>query len=71
MGFILVSIFAKDYQNGVYTWYRQMGHSLIQILCVKILVVLIIILPLLNVIFILAQLISNNTNWGYFMMCLI
>lgn len=71
LGFVLVSVYAKDYQNGVYAWYRQMNMSFKQVTTAKMTVLLTLILPFLNAIFIIVQIVSKNQDIGYFFMCLV
>lgn len=71
LGFVLVSVYAKDYQNGVYVWYKQMDRSFKQVATAKTMVLLAVMLPFLNVIFVIAHIISKNRDFGYFVMCLI
>ena len=71
LGFVFISMFAKDFQNGVYEWFNQLGHDFGRIVTVKLAVLIMTILPLLNIIFIIAQLISGNSDFAYFFKCLL
>lgn len=71
LGFVVISVYAKDYQNGVYAWYRQMNRSFKQVATAKTMVLLTVMLPFLNVVFIIAQIVSKNQDIGYFAMCLV
>lgn len=70
LGFVFISTFCKDFQNGVYAWFKQIGYDFRHVCIVKLVVLLITVLPLLNIVFIVAQVISQNTDIGYFSLCL-
>lgn len=69
LGFVFVSMFCKDFQNGVYAWFKQIGYGFRYVCIVKLIVLLVTVLPLLNIVFIGAQLISKNSDFGYFSLC--
>lgn len=71
LGFVFISMFAKDFQNGVYSWFRQLGYDFGRIIAVKLAVLITAILPLLNLIFIVVQLFSDKLYYGYFIKCLL
>lgn len=70
LGFVFVSTFCKDFQNGVYAWFKQIGYDFRHVCIVKLIVLLVTVLPLLNIVFIGAQLIIRNTDVGYFSLCI-
>ncbi len=71
LAFVFISVFCKDFQNGVYIWYKQMGYSFIKVIISKFFALLITVLSTLNIIFILAQLFSNNEDYGFFCISLV
>lgn len=69
--YIFVSVFCKDFQNGVYIWYQQLGYSFKNVIISKFISLLSIILPVLTIIFVIAQIFSGNKDYKFFITSLI
>lgn len=65
LAFVFVSVFCKDFQNGVYGWYKQMGYSFEKVAISKFLSLMITVLPILNIIFFISQVFSSNENYNF------
>lgn len=68
LAFVFVSVFCKDFQNGVYAWYEQLGVSYSKVTIAKFISILVAVFPLLNIVFIIANLLSGNHDTNYFML---
>lgn len=68
LAFVFVSVFCKDFQNGVYAWYEQLGVSFFKVTIAKFISILVAVFPLLNIVFIIANLLSGNHDTNYFML---
>lgn len=69
LSFVFVSTFCKDFQNGVYAWYNQLGYSFGKVCLMKFISLFLTVLPLINIVFISANFISGNKDFKYFLLC--
>ncbi len=68
LSFVFVSTFCKDFQNGVYAWYNQLGYSFDKVCISKFTSLFLTVLPLMNIIFISANIISRNSDFKFFIL---
>lgn len=66
LAFIFVLVFCKDFQNGVYAWYKQLGISGKKVIIMKFVSLLITVLPIVNISLIIAQICIGNADIRYF-----
>lgn len=71
LAFVFVSVFCKDFQNGVYAWYKQLGYSFRKVVISKFLSLFIMVLPILNIVFFLVQIASKNKDVSFFIISII
>lgn len=71
LGFIFVSIFAKDYQNGVYAWIIQMNYRMGQILLAKAATACVMIVPLIDIVFIATKVVCGIQDKAYLGLCIL
>lgn len=71
LGFVFVSIFAKDYQNGVYAWMNQMNYGMGQVLLAKVATACVVIIPLIDIVFIVTQVICGIQDKEYLGLCIL
>ena len=70
LGFVFISTFCKDFENGVYAWYKQMGYSFQYVSITKLIVLLLTVIPLLNIVFFGSQIVSQNSDYNYYVLCI-
>ncbi len=67
LAFVIVSVFCKDFQTGVYKWYEQLGVSFNKVTKAKFLSLLVTILPIVNIVLLTANIFSGNKDVNYFL----
>lgn len=70
LGVVFVNVFAKDFQNGVYAWIEQLGYPLYQVLLIKLASIVLLVLPLINLLFILVQVLYGKSDLSWFFECI-
>lgn len=59
-------MFCKDFQTGVYAWYEQLGVSYYKVTIMKFISSMVTVLPILNIVIVIANAFIGNYDIGYF-----
>lgn len=62
LSLVFILTFTKDYKKGVNNFYIQQGYNMIDFYISKFILLVVLTLPIIDVIFIVANVLYNNTN---------
>lgn len=68
LAYIFSNIFAGDFSRGITLFYRQMGVSLKKLIACKAMLVMALIIPAVDLIFVIVNILYKNSDWGYLLL---